>query len=221
MKKTSTLLAALAWAGSAFAQGDASGAVQFVNAAGSVIADGTTLVVSEAEMFDDGFDVYPVLNSGLYVRNASDAAQAVLIDVTLSAISGGAFQICFPTTCMQLTTPTQWTSQPGRLDAGAPAKDLQSEWIPMAYGECVATYQVKVCDLDPLLGATSDVIALGPKVTVHYVYADPASLEDVGATQPVPVAYYGLDGRRLSAPQRGINLVRLSDGRTVKQIVKD
>ena len=220
MKKTLSLFAALALAGSAFAQEEFSDAVQFVNAGGAVIDDGTTLVVTETEMFDDGFDVYPILNSGLYVKNVSEGAQALLIDVTLTSIAGGAFQICFPTNCMQLRMPTQWATPPGLLAAGAEAQDLQSEWIPDGYGECVVTYQIKICDNDPLLGLTSDVIAEGPKVTVCYVYADPASLESVGVASPMPVAYYGLDGRQLTAPQRGINLVRLSDGRTVKQIVK-
>lgn len=220
MKKTLTLLAALAVTGSAFAQEEVSDAVQFVNAGGAVIADGTTLVVTEAEMIDDGFEVYPILNSGLYVKNVSEDAQAVLIDVTLTSIAGGAFQICFPTNCMQLRQPTQWATPPGLLAAGTEAQDLQSEWIPEAYGECVVTYQIKICDNDPLLGLTSDVIALGPTVTVRYVYSDPAGIAGVAAARPEAVAYYSLDGRQLPAPQRGINLVRLTDGRTVKQIIK-
>jgi len=35
-----------------------------------------------------------------------------------------------------------------------------------------------------------------------------------------PVAFYSLDGTRLSAPQRGVNLVRMSNGQTLKVIVK-
>ena len=34
------------------------------------------------------------------------------------------------------------------------------------------------------------------------------------------VARYSLDGRQLSAPQKGLNIVKLSDGRTVKVLVK-
>ena len=35
-----------------------------------------------------------------------------------------------------------------------------------------------------------------------------------------PIGYYTLDGRRLSSPQKGINIIRQSDGTTRKVIVR-
>ena len=40
------------------------------------------------------------------------------------------------------------------------------------------------------------------------------------ASQAVEVARYTVDGRRINAPQRGINIVKMSDGTTVKVMVK-
>ena len=40
---------------------------------------------------------------------------------------------------------------------------------------------------------------------------------DAGVSE---VARYSLDGRKLSAPQKGINILRMSDGTTRKVIVK-
>lgn len=43
---------------------------------------------------------------------------------------------------------------------------------------------------------------------------------DLDGQQAQIVAIYSLDGTRLATPQKGINIVKLSDGRTIKQIVK-
>ena len=40
-----------------------------------------------------------------------------------------------------------------------------------------------------------------------------------GTLQPVPSKYYTLDGKQLSAPQKGLNIVKMSDG-TTRKVVK-
>lgn len=47
-----------------------------------------------------------------------------------------------------------------------------------------------------------------------------AAVGTPSATAVGEVARYTVDGRRLSAPQPGLNIVRLSDGTTVKVMVK-
>lgn len=51
---------------------------------------------------------------------------------------------------------------------------------------------------------------------------DPTAVKNVEGTDVMAkeVARYGIDGRQLSAPQKGVNIVKLSDGRVVKVIVK-
>ena len=41
--------------------------------------------------------------------------------------------------------------------------------------------------------------------------------EDAAITE---MSYYDVQGRRLSAPQRGINIIRMSDGMTRKVLIK-
>ncbi len=49
-------------------------------------------------------------------------------------------------------------------------------------------------------------------------------IEDIrpnaSSAEMTPVAYYSLSGVRLSAPQKGINIVRMSNGQTVKMLVR-
>ncbi len=51
---------------------------------------------------------------------------------------------------------------------------------------------------------------------IYTLKEDPTAVERIAEGEVRPVAIYSLDGRRLSASQRGLRIVRLSDGRTVK-----
>ena len=41
-----------------------------------------------------------------------------------------------------------------------------------------------------------------------------------GSDKPVAMQYFSLDGKKLSAPQKGINVVKMSDGTSKKVLVK-
>ena len=51
---------------------------------------------------------------------------------------------------------------------------------------------------------------------------DPAGVEGISENKSElkEVARYTIDGRRISTPQRGLNIVKMSDGSTVKVLVK-
>jgi hypothetical protein len=67
--------------------------------------------------------------------------------------------------------------------------------------------------------ATSTVIGDGPKVTLKFIYTDPANVKGVNEDDRAVVTdRYTVGGNRLSAPQKGLNIVRKSDG-TVKKVV--
>jgi hypothetical protein len=51
-------------------------------------------------------------------------------------------------------------------------------------------------------------------------FAYDSGLTSTTIGKAVIVERYSLDGRRLSAPQRGINVLRMSDGTTRKVLVK-
>jgi hypothetical protein len=65
----------------------------------------------------------------------------------------------------------------------------------------------------------------GPKVyhneeTDKYYNNDASVISSVEVSAATPAEYFDLNGRRLAAPQRGVNIVRLTDGTTVKLLVK-
>ena len=55
-----------------------------------------------------------------------------------------------------------------------------------------------------------------------YLSNDPAGVEGISESKSElkEVARYTIDGRRISTPQRGLNIVKMSDGSTVKVLVK-
>lgn len=54
-----------------------------------------------------------------------------------------------------------------------------------------------------------------------YVYSsETTGINNVDSKDATPVAYYTLDGKQLSQPAKGLNVVRLSDGRVLKMLNK-
>lgn len=67
---------------------------------------------------------------------------------------------------------------------------------------------------------TSDGIA-GPSITVEFTNEDVTSIsgtvsEDNGSI----VAYYSLDGRKLTAPKKGVNIIKYANGKTAKKVIR-
>ncbi|MBO5024954.1 MAG: hypothetical protein J6C86_02280 [Bacteroidaceae bacterium] len=50
--------------------------------------------------------------------------------------------------------------------------------------------------------------------------AETVGLSNIGADNAQPVDYYDMDGRKYDVPQRGVNVVRYSDGTVRKVMVK-
>ena len=141
----------------------------FVDKAGNVIEDGATITVKVGE--DDPFGGLPIFHSGLSVKNdGAPANYSVRINNEITRIDNGSVQVCFPVYCHNYSEVGVNKSEEGKLGDGE-VKDIQSEWIPTAYGECIVTYQAMA--LQPM--ANLFIEKGGPKVTVHYIYADPAA----------------------------------------------
>ena len=224
MKKLFTLtLLLLAAALPSLAQGtDATFA--FVDADGNQLGDGTTLtIVGKEEVVDDGFGQYAsiIVNSGLSVKNTTGADAALKIAYTISNISNGAVQFCFPVNCLNHEETGSWVSDGTVLKAGE-TSSLRTEWLPAdvgQYGEAMVTYQVKVCQYNALLKSYTE-IADGPTVTVCYIYQNGTAVDALNNGEATPTARYTINGQRTDAPVKGVNIVRLSNGKTIKQIVK-
>lgn len=188
---------------------------RFVDKDGKEVPDGTKLTITETE--DDGWGGV-MMPSGLSVENTANEEVSLRIHCQLQTLDNGAFQICFPTACITKTAVETFDTPSGPMNGGE-IKDLQTEWVPTAYGKCTAVYQVEVMKLVSLIPLKYESLGMGASVTVEYVYADPAGIESMfnGDTNE-PTAYYNLNGTRLYTPQRGLNIIRMKNGQVVKQL---
>lgn len=223
MKKLFTLCAAMLM-GSAMAFGQVDQTFQFVDKDGNVVADGTTWTVSEK--VEDLFYGL-MIPSELSVKNTSGEDANVAVDFQVTQISGGAFQICFPTNCQTRTYVTE-VEETGALEmAAGEVKDMATEWVVKPFdsdveatGTCTATVQLKVMEL--IEGSFRyEVKAYGPKITLVFSNNGTTGIGSVEAVGGKKVeAYYSLSGRRLSVPQKGLNIVKFADGTARKVVVR-
>jgi hypothetical protein len=187
---------------------------EFCDANGNTVADGTVVTANTLEgSADEGF----MIQSGLFVKNTSDSPANIKATLTISQIDNGDFSLCFPGECMMYSKTGTYERGNGK-DVFDPYSDgnkkynLQAEWLPQAYGKCVIKVQLK-----PYNTATKTA-SNGPTVTIIFDYPDPSGVTNINADENATVvARYSIDGKLLSKPTKGINIVKLSNGKTIKQ----
>ena len=225
MKKIFTLCAALFMGMAAFAQVD--NTFQFVDADGNEIADGSTWHAFEKTVEP----IMTQIHSGLYVKNTTGEDAYVAVDYEfVEADDSTIFMICYPAKC--ITTNIDSTTVGSGVKTNGPdlhlaneTEDMEIEWVVKQLlqeevkGTCTVTLQLK-----RMAGMETDaeVLAYGPKITlVLHNDGTTQGIEGVGgAADKTPVAYDSLDGRRLPVAQKGLNIVKYSDGTTAKVVVK-
>lgn len=206
-----------------FAQVD--GTFQFIDANDNVVADGSTVNVS-AEitpgMPEFGIPDELYAKFGLFVKNTTKEEAYVAVNLVTEEMPNGYVQICFPITC-QTANSNNYTTNAGPLLANE-KKDLQTEWFPEigSYGKAHFTVQLLVMDRFGMFPNYSyEKVADGPKVTVNCVYSDPAGISNLESDKNATVvARYNAKGQVVTAPVKGVNILKLSNGKTVKQIIK-
>lgn len=205
--------------------------LQFVDASGKVLDDGATVngVVEYVDLGDPSMSYYQVV-TGLYVKNNASTATGVNAELRISRMDNGSFNFCFPGGCVpDANKPGKYEGIASEIAANGQVPVL-TEWIPASndsYGQSTATFKLMVMDIDEeiIFGEPFIVYnfrAYGPSVTVNYVYDETsAGINEVDATAGNRiVARYSLNGQRLSAPQKGINIVKYENGKTAKIVVK-
>lgn len=76
------------------------------------------------------------------------------------------------------------------------------------------------CAQNKEIGANLETLAVQNCVS-QPLAKDPNAIENVATDQPVKVVErYNIKGQRIAMPQKGINIVKLSNGKVVKEIVK-
>ncbi len=206
----------------AYAQTDLT-TLQFIDKNGNVVEDGSTITVNETEITGGTLQI----SSGLYVKNTTNEEQGTGVDFTITQLDNGAPQCCFPTNCIPGTNEVgkNYSTENGGIGANQ-SLSFQTEWIPTSYGTCTVTFQLKIMEVKEktIFGTTlpdyDTFKAYGPKITVKFVYSDPTSINGVETGKANPVAYYKPNGQRIDSLQQGLNIVVLSNGKTVKILNK-
>ena len=184
-------------------------ALQFADAEGNIIADGTVLTLNTPEEVEDEFDDGVIIPSGVYVKNMSAEEVYCGTEYTISQISNGALQTCFPLNCIQRRSTGTWNSEVGTM-SGNILKSMQTEWIPDAEGTLKAEFQLLKYKLNPITKKYT-VESAGPTIQMHYEWI-PASIQvlDNDLRSISRVEYFTMDGRRASAPTHGVYVVRVT-----------
>lgn len=114
---------------------------------------------------------------------------------------------CVPISGDQLVKGFTFTDE-----SGLPVNDVKVEYdvFPQtgSYGHILSKCTVNV-------GSASSYIY------IDLVYSAPAGIKDVNkADNTAEVGRFTADGQQISAPVKGLNIVKLANGKTIKQLVK-
>lgn len=98
--------------------------------------------------------------------------------------------------------------------------DSGVEGMFLAYGKPSSKYQERLYTLNDPNDTESDKYCLCMQLILEKPDGSTVILGLNGSDKPVAMQYFSLDGKKLSAPQKGINVVKMSDGTSKKVLVK-
>lgn len=237
MKKIITLCFALFSAVAMFAQ-ETKGMFEFATADGTVVPSGTVITKSDVEDFTDPKDEDDTkqISTGLFVKpiktDLNGEKICVKLRLNVERIDNGSIAFCLLGNCKNAIEEGEFESNGGFVDK---LVDLQTEWRigndeetdKAKYGEAKAKLTLVVCrkvslGKDQIGGIEQfkyEDIGESSTITVHFVYNEKSTdINGISNADATVVARYAADGTRLSAPQKGLNIVKLSNGKTVKYI---
>lgn len=184
----------------------------FVDKNGNIVPDGTELTITEVEEDVFGGVMMP---TGLYIKSNKSGTLYGSMSYNVIEISNGAFQVCFPENCTLAEMVGEYETPAGAVTT----EDIMAEWIPDTYGTAKVTLQPKTYKYNSVTKKMT-FVGDGPKITINFIYADPAGITNAGAEGKKEIGRYTLDGRKLEQPKNGINIIKTNDGRTHKVLVK-
>lgn len=196
---------------------------QFQNAQGQVIADGSTITCNQV-VEDEFGDIQ--LPTGLFIKNIESDIFAGKVLMDLSHLPNGKFQCCAFGSCKSASSPNQCFISSSNVMESGHVQDIQTEWIPDEKGYTSWSATLQIVNIEASKSKYGgynygDIIGYGPKITVNFVYADPTGINDIDDERDVQVvARYDANGAKLSSPGHGLNIVKLSNGKLLKQIVR-
>lgn len=229
MKKIFTLFVALFCTVAMFAQ-DTKGMFEFADKNGNVVPNGSTLTKTEVEKSGKRLQI----NTGLFVKPVKPELNGeklgVKMRVEVENLDHGTIQYCLLGSCSVASEKGTFYSTSNFVET---LDDLATEWImgtdkegKALKGEATVKLTLVACQKN---SSGFDDIGIEQfeweekgdcsSVTVKFVCDGTTAINGVtNNTNATVVARYAADGTRLSAPQKGLNIVKLSNGKTVKYI---
>lgn len=193
----------------------------FVDGDGNTIENGATLTMDQVSykkhfVFnpDGSYEIIqvPMISlSGVYIKNNSAESQSCKVTYNVTALPNGSFAACCAGNCSNLDSEGT-IERNANADAGKTIDiSTDTEWVPVAAG----TTTVKIS------AQGSKSMLPDSEITINFIYDGTASIDGIqnNADNKV-VARYSINGQLLDAPQKGINILKYSDGRIEKVIVK-
>lgn len=210
---------------------------EFATADGTVVPSGTVITKSDVEDFTDPKDGYDTkqISTGLFVKPIKTDLKGEKICVKLrlnvERIDNGSIAFCLLGNCKNASEKGEFESNGGFVDQ---LDDLATEWMigndeetdKAMYGEAKAKLTLVACrkvsqgkDKFGVEHFKYEDVGDCSTVTVHFIYNEKSTgINGISNADATVVARYAADGTRLSAPQKGLNIVKLSNGKTVKYI---
>lgn len=193
----------------------------FVDGEGNTIENGATLTMDQVSYKEDfvfnpdgSYEIIQVPMiplSGVYIKNNSSESQSCKVTYNVTALPNGTFAACCAGNCSNLDKEGT-IEKNANADAGKTIDiSTDTEWVPVAAG----TTTVKIS------AQGSKSMLPDSEITINFIYDGTASIDGIqnNADNKV-VARYSINGQLLDAPQKGINILKYSDGRIEKVIVK-
>ena len=221
--KSLLLVAAAMFTTASYAQVDQT--FSFVDKDGKEVKSGTVITVNTVE--EDPLTGEDMISTGLYVKNNTKEKQGVGAFFNIKKMDNGKFQICFPMLCSDAITATGMDrTKGGTMNAGQ-VKTLGAEWFPKADGVCEVEFKLEYYTINKGFGGMESLERMEeedldfpmPSVTVNFVKGATA-INGIKDGENVEVTgIYDATGKQIQTTQKGLNIVKLSNGKTVK-IVK-
>ena len=186
MKKFFTLLFGLCLSIGSLQAQEIDESFVFMDEEGEIIPNGATVVRNVAEPYDDASEV---IYSGISVLNVGGSTDYIKMTYVIERIDNGTYQICFPSTCNMQTVTGTYQTGVGQLMADL--QDIQSEWFPVADGECIVTLTIELFTKQGLFPPSYVHKAFGPTITLHFIKGDlpdPGKPGDVNGDGEVNIA---------------------------------
>lgn len=192
----------------------------FVDEEGNEIADGSTVTfVGKPHPFTGKVSQVDVEVS---VKNTLPSAEYCSLHIVTTSLPSGSITSCFPSLCTN-NIPEDYESDSGSLFSGE-TRGLQTEWMVEDGNYGTATLTLQLRHMEKFVTPTTTTyipVGEGPTINVNLIYADPAAIDGIeGNDNTRIVARYNANGQIVKSPVKGVNILKLSNGKVVKVIEK-